>query len=138
MFKSNFIALVSGIIFSLGLIVAGMTDPSKIIAFLNITGNWDPSLGLVMGSAVMIGVVGHFIVRRSHNEIYHDYNHLCAVKTVDRNLVVGSGLFGVGWGLAGICPGPAITGLAFANVKFVVFVLAMVAGMLIHQYLNSK
>lgn len=138
MFKSNLTALLSGIIFSFGLIVADMTNPSKVISFLDITGNWDPSLGLVMASAVLIGLVGHFIVQRSNNEIYHDYNRLCAVKTVDRDLVLGSCLFGIGWGLAGICPGPAVVGLAFANVKFVVFVLAMVGGMLIQQYFDSK
>lgn len=138
MFKSNLVALISGFIFSVGLVVAGMTDPSKVIGFLDMTGNWDPSLALVMGSAVLVGFIGHFIVRRSKDTIYQDYHELCATITIDRDLLLGSGLFGIGWGLAGICPGPAITALAFANVKFLVFVAAMLGGMLIYQLTTNN
>lgn len=127
----NIISVLSGTIFGFGLALSGMLSPSKVIGFLDITGNWDPSLAFVMGGGVVVTVVSfHFILKRPH-PLFGEKFHLPTASNIDRRLVIGAGLFGLGWGIGGLCPGPAISSLAYASPQVAVFVIAMVAGILI-------
>ncbi|MEH6475246.1 MAG: DUF6691 family protein [Sneathiella sp.] len=127
----NIISVLSGTIFGFGLALSGMLSPSKVIGFLDITGNWDPSLAFVMGGGVAVTVVSfHFILKRPH-PLFGEKFHLPTASNIDRRLVIGAGLFGLGWGIGGLCPGPAISSLAYASPQVAVFVVAMVTGILI-------
>jgi uncharacterized membrane protein YedE/YeeE len=118
----------SGFIFGIGLALAQMIDPRKVLAFLDVGGAWDASLAFVMGGAVLAAALGfHFIVRRPHPLLDLRF-HLPQATTVDRRLLAGAALFGLGWGAAGYCPGPAIASLGFANPEAVWFVPALLAG----------
>ena len=121
-------ALGAGILFGLGLAVAGMTNPRKVLAFLDVAGNWDPSLLLVLGGAVIVAATGFALLRRRNAPAFGDRFHGPDRKGIDASLVAGSLLFGVGWGLAGYCPGPAIASLGFGNPEALGFSVAMIAG----------
>lgn len=123
----------AGLLFGLGLIVAGMTDPSKVLAFLDLAGPWDPSLALVMGGAIVVGLGAFAAARRRTASLLGGAMHWPTNRDINLRLVMGCLLFGVGWGLAGFCPGPAIVSLATGNPKAAVFVLAMLAGMAIFE-----
>lgn len=128
-----FSAFVAGLVFGLGLILSGMTDPSKVIAFLDLAGAWDPSLALVMVGAILVASVGfHFASKRSRS-ILGDTMRLPTASQIDRRLVLGSLAFGAGWGLAGYCPGPAVASLASGNAEPVIFVVAMLVGMGLYE-----
>ena len=129
-------ALVVGILFGLGLMISGMTNPAKIVNFLDLAGDWDPSLLIVMGSALAVSFVGYRLVLGARRPVFDTKFHLPTATVIDRPLVVGSALFGVGWGLAGFCPGPGIAALATGALEPVLFVAAMVAGMLGRNYLK--
>lgn len=118
-----------GLLFGVGLILAGMTDPSKVLGFLDLAGNWDPSLALVMGGAILVGLGAFATARKRTTSFLGGAMHLPTSKDIDKRLIVGSLLFGAGWGLAGFCPGPAIVSLGAGQPKAVVFMLAMLAGM---------
>lgn len=118
-----------GLIFGIGLILAGMTDPGKVIGFLDLSGAWDPSLAFVMGGAILVGVFAFAVARRRTTAFFGGAMPLPAARRVDRRLIVGSLAFGIGWGLAGFCPGPAVVAVGAGEIKAVVFVLAMLAGM---------
>lgn len=118
-----------GLIFGLGLILAGMTDPAKVIGFLDLFGNWDPSLAFVMGGAILVGVFSFWFARQRAKTFLGGAFHLPARNDIDRRLVIGSLVFGAGWGLAGFCPGPGLVSMAAGEPKALVFVAAMVAGM---------
>ncbi len=118
-----------GLIFGIGLILAGMTDPGKVIGFLDLFGAWDPSLALVMGGAILVGVFAFAVAKRRTTTFLGGALHLPDARHVDRRLIVGSLAFGAGWGLAGFCPGPALVSLGAGEIKAAVFVLAMLAGM---------
>lgn len=122
-------ALFAGMIFGLGLLISGMADPAKVLGFLDLAGAWDPSLMLVMGGAVVVGVVGYLIAARRTRSLLGGPMCLPERGPLDRQVLVGSALFGVGWGLAGFCPGPALVALGIGEGKAVVFVLAMLVGM---------
>lgn len=126
-------AFAVGLIFGIGLIVSGMTDPSKIIGFLNLAGPWDPSLALVMGGAVAVGLLAFQFARRRTAAFLGGAMHLPTAQQIDRRLVLGSLVFGIGWGLAGYCPGPAVVSVGMGQGKAIVFVVAMVAGMAIYE-----
>jgi len=128
-----FIALLSGLIFGVGLIAGGMTDPSKVQAFLDLFGHWDPSLGFVMGGAIAVGLFGFAAARRRRLAWSGDPIDLPASRVIDRRLISGGVLFGIGWGLGGFCPGPALTALGAGFLPALWFVLAMLAGMALHD-----
>lgn len=129
-------AFAVGLVFGIGLIIAGMTDPSKIIGFLNLAGPWDPSLALVMGGAVAVGLIAFRFARRRTAAFLGGAMHLPTARQIDRRLVLGSLVFGVGWGLAGYCPGPALVSLGMGQGKAIVFVVAMLAGMGIYELIE--
>jgi uncharacterized membrane protein YedE/YeeE len=122
-----------GLIFGCGLLISGMVQPAKVLAFLDIFGAWDPSLAVVMVAALVVSVPGFVLAKRRERPVLADQ---CAWPTktgIDRSLVVGSALFGVGWGLVGLCPGPALENLATLSPRVIIFVVAMIAGMALHD-----
>ena len=129
-------ALVSGLMFGLGLILAGMTDPSKVIGFLDLAGNWDPSLAFVMAGAILVGFVAFQLAAKRPKALLGDVMRLPTATAIDRRLVLGGLTFGVGWGLAGYCPGPALASLAIGRFEPFLFVLAMLGGMAIFEVLE--
>ncbi|WP_028454904.1 DUF6691 family protein [Chitinilyticum litopenaei] len=125
----NLIALAAGLIFGLGLILSGMANPAKVQGFLDITGLWDPSLAFVMGGAIGVASVFFALARRRNSTLLtHEAMQLPQNNRLDRPLIFGSLAFGTGWGLAGICPAPALVGLAMGELRIAVFVAAMFAG----------
>jgi uncharacterized membrane protein YedE/YeeE len=122
-------AFVAGLVFGLGLIVAGMVNPAKILGFLDVAGKWDPSLALVMAGAITVGLVAFALARRRTMSALGLPMQLPSARTLDTRLVGGSVVFGIGWGLAGFCPGPAIVALGAGYAKAAVFVVAMLLGM---------
>jgi len=132
-----FFSLLSGILFGLGLILAGMANPAKVLAFLDLAGSWDPSLTLVMGGAISISLVAFTLAKRRHLSFLKLTMHFPKSNLVDKDLVFGSLIFGVGWGLAGICPGPAFVLLGINNFKGQIFVIAMLIGMSLFEFLKN-
>jgi uncharacterized membrane protein YedE/YeeE len=122
-------AFMAGLVFGLGLLVAGMTNPAKILSFLDIAGQWDPSLLFVMVGAIAVGIVAFAIARRRTTSALGLPMRLPTARAIDARLIGGSLLFGVGWGLAGFCPGPAIVALGAGYAKAGLFVAAMLVGM---------
>jgi uncharacterized membrane protein YedE/YeeE len=135
--KHRISEFVIGLIFGIGLIVSGMTDPGKVIGFLDLFGAWDPSLALVMGGAIFVGVFAFALARRRSTTFLGGALHLPAARDIDRRLLGGSLLFGAGWGLAGFCPGPAIVSAGSGQPKAIIFVLAMLAGMWLFEWLGQ-
>ncbi len=122
-------SLVSGLLFGAGLALGGMTDPGKVVAFLDVTGAWDPSLAFVMGSALLVTFPVFAWVRRSTRPLFAERFQLPTRRDLDPQLLVGAALFGIGWGIAGLCPGPAIANLGAGSPEILLFVVTMVAGM---------
>ena len=125
----TFASLLAGLIFGLGLIVSGMANPAKVLGFLDLAGRWDPSLAFVMGGAIAVGLVAFRFARRRTSSFLGEAMRLPTGNRVDRRLLTGSVLFGVGWGIAGFCPGPALVALGMGETKAVLFVAAMLVGM---------
>lgn len=122
-------SLLAGLVFGLGLIVSGMANPAKVLGFLDLAGVWDPSLVLVMAGAVAVGMIAFFLARKRVVSLLGALMRLPTSRDIDRHLVGGSLLFGVGWGIGGFCPGPGIVALGMGEMKALVFVAAMLAGM---------
>ena len=131
-----FTSLLAGLVFGLGLIVSGMANPAKVLGFLDLAGAWDPSLALVMGGAVGVGLLAFAVARRRRLSLLGAEMRLPTARQIDRRLIGGGLLFGIGWGVAGFCPGPALTALGMGEVKALVFVVAMLAGMGIFELLE--
>jgi uncharacterized membrane protein YedE/YeeE len=127
------VALLSGLLFGLGLIGSGMTDPAKVKGFLDLAGAWDPSLALVMGGAVAVGVLAFALARRQTRAWTGEPMPAPQATVIDRRLVGGGLLFGTGWGIAGFCPGPALVAVGGGMGEAGLFVLAMLAGMAVHD-----
>ena len=127
---SRLVEFVVGLLFGLGLMLSGMTDPGKVLGFLDLFGQWDPSLALVMGGAIMVGFFAFTLAKKRTSTFSGGVLRLPTVNRLDKPLVIGSLLFGAGWGLAGFCPGPALVSMADGQPKALVFVLAMLVGML--------
>lgn len=132
------VSLICGLIFGLGLLVAQMTNPAKILNFLDFTGAWDPSLAFVMGGALATTAIGFRLAWRSKGPLLDDSFQLPQKTRVDMRLVGGAALFGIGWGLVGLCPGPALTVLSFGGWEPVLFVVAMVMGMILFDRLAAS
>ncbi len=128
----------SGLLFALGLGISGMTQPEKVIAFLDITGNWDPSLMCVMIGAIGINMALYRITRRRSCPVYSDQFTSPRLRKINVRLVSGAAIFGVGWGLAGYCPGPALVSLTAGTTSILVFVIPMMTGMLLYRLLLGK
>jgi uncharacterized protein len=126
--KREWVAFACGVVFSMGLGVAGMTDPRKVIGFLDFLGSWDPSLLLVMAGAVAVYAVGYRVAMRAGRPILEAHFHIARGKRVEPRVLVGALVFGAGWGVSGYCPGPAVTSMASGAAPAMVFVVAMVAG----------
>jgi uncharacterized membrane protein YedE/YeeE len=131
-------AFAAGMVFGLGLIVSGMTDPSKVLGFLDLAGDWDPSLLFVMGGAILVGFFAFRFAAGRGEALLGDALRLPTARRIDRRLVLGGLMFGTGWGLAGYCPGPAVTSLLSGNSKPVIFVVAMLAGMAVFELLERR
>lgn len=131
-------ALLSGLIFGLGLIVSGMANPAKVLGFLDIAGRWDPSLGLVMVGAICVGITAFAMARRRSRSFLGAPMELPQATQVSFRLIGGSLLFGMGWGLAGFCPGPAIVAAGSGQTKAWIFVLAMLGGMALFSLLERR
>ena len=127
-----------GLLFGVGLILSGMTDPGKVQGFLDLAGAWDPSLALVMGGAIAVGLAAFALARKRTTAFLGGAMQLPTRRDIDRPLVVGSLVFGVGWGLAGFCPGPAVVALGAGHWQALVFVLAMLAGMAVYDLSPSS
>jgi uncharacterized protein len=130
---ASFFALLAGAVFGIGLIVSGMADPRKVIGFLDLAGPWDPSLVLVMGGAVAVGAPAFAYMRGRKDSLLGLQVRVPASTELDRPLLAGSLLFGIGWGVAGFCPGPALVALGMGEAKAAVFVAAMIAGMALFE-----
>jgi uncharacterized membrane protein YedE/YeeE len=131
-------ALTAGLVFGIGLIVSGMANPAKVLGFLDVFGAWDPSLALVMGGAIAVGVLAFWAAGKRTTSLLGHPMPSPASTVIDRRLVLGSVLFGAGWGVAGFCPGPALVALGFLQPKAVVFVVAMLAGMVVFEKISQK
>ena len=134
----RFSEFLIGLLFGWGLLISGMTDPGKVIGFLDLAGAWDPSLAFVMGGGVLVGLVGFALAKKRTTSFLGSAMHLPTSRDIDRRLVLGSLTFGAGWGLAGFCPGPGIVAMGAGESKAALFVLAMIAGMLVFEVLDRK
>ncbi len=131
--KRNLVALAVGLIFGLGLCLSGMDEPAKVTGFLDLAGNRDPSLALVMGGAIAVALPAFLIARRRSAAWIGGAIELPTAQAIDAPLVVGSALFGIGWGLAGVCPAPGVVDLGFLSPGAAIFVASMAAGMLVYR-----
>lgn len=131
-------AFMAGLLFGLGLLLAGMANPSKVLAFLDVSGAWDPSLALVMVAAIVIAIGPMTWARQHTHSLLEKPMQLPTKRELDPRLIGGSLLFGIGWGIAGICPGPAVAILLTGHWQVIVFVLAMLAGMLLFTALENR
>jgi uncharacterized membrane protein YedE/YeeE len=127
-----------GLLFGLGLLLSGMTDPGKVIGFLDVAGRWDPSLAFVMGGAVAVGFFAFSLARRRTTAFLGGAMSLPSARQIDTRLVVGALIFGAGWGLAGFCPGPALVSMAAGQFKALLFVAAMIAGMVLFALVDRR
>ena len=134
----NLSSLLAGLVFGLGLIVSGMANPAKVIGFLDVAGRWDPSLALVMAGAIAVGAIAFALARTRTASFLDAPMRLPTDKRIDRRLLAGALVFGVGWGIAGFCPGPALVAIGMGSAKAVVFVVAMLAGMGIFQIAKKR
>jgi uncharacterized membrane protein YedE/YeeE len=125
--------LLVGLLFGAGLALSGMTDPARVLGFLDVAGRWDPTLAFVLGAALVPSAIAYLVVRRMERPLMAQEFCIPQNRVVERQLLAGAALFGVGWGLVGLCPGPAIASLAFGAWQPAVFVAAMIAGMWLHR-----
>ena len=126
-------ALISGILFGLGLLVAGMGNPQKILAFLDITGNWDPSLLITMAVAMAVSMVAFIVAKKRKKTVCGTPLELPANSKIDKRLLTGALLFGIGWGIAGVCPAPSFTLIGLGHYQVFYFIIAMLIGVLLHR-----
>lgn len=129
----RFSEFIVGLIFGLGLILSGMTDPGKVIGFLDIFGQWDPSLAMVMGGAIAVGLFSFALAKKRTVNFFGGAFHFPKNNHIDKRLIAGALLFGAGWGIAGYCPGPALVSMASGQTEGITFVAAMLAGMIVYE-----
>ena len=136
--KSIITAIIAGTLFALGLAISGMTEPAKVTGFLDVTGAWDPTLAFVMAAAIAVHLPLVRLARQRRAPLFDAKFHWPTNHGIDARLIVGSAIFGVGWGLSGYCPGPALTSLAAGGLPILVFVGAMLAGLLVTRALTKS
>jgi len=136
--KQNLVALISGVLFGLGLGLSQMIDRERVLGFLDVTGVWDPTLLFVLGGAVSVTVIAFRFVLRLPHPFYGENFSLPTQKNIDRRLIFGAVIFGVGWGIAGYCPGPSLTALVLGIWNPVLFVMAMIAGSLTYKWVSTR
>ena len=134
----NLVTLISGLLFGFGLLLSGMANPAKVQNFLDPFGTWDPSLALVMGGAIAVTMPGFWLVTRRSKPFFNDVFHLPTRTDFDARLITGAAIFGVGWGLGGFCPGPAMTALPLAAEGTLIFVATMLTGMAASKYFLQR
>jgi len=135
---ANIVALLTGLIFGFGLAISGMTHTEIVLGFLDVDGQWNPSLLFVLGGAVSVTLAGFFLIRKLPKPVLASAFLVSEATSIDRPLVIGSALFGIGWGISGYCPGPAIALLAAPNWELWVFLPAMLSGYLLNWYLMVR
>lgn len=131
-------ALASGIVFGFGLSLSGMLNPARVQGFLDVFGAWDPSLAFVLGGAVVVAFIGVQVMKRMRHPAFDDSFHVPTSRRIDSPLVIGSALFGLGWGIGGFCPGPALASLSVGLSQTFLFVIAMLVGMTLHDRVWSR
>ncbi|MEC8376695.1 MAG: YeeE/YedE family protein [Pseudomonadota bacterium] len=131
-------SLLSGLLFGFGLIVSGMSNPARVLNFLDFSANWDATLAFVMGGAIAIAAPGIFWVRKRNKPLFADSFDIPTSKVIDSKLITGSAMFGIGWGISGFCPGPAVVAIASLQSDVLLFVGAMVMGMLAQHFVTAK
>ena len=134
---SKIVSFMSGIIFGVGLSISNMINPGKVLGFLNLFGQWDPSLIFVMLGAISVSAPIFFLYRNKNKPLFADNFSISTLKSIDKNLIIGSGTFGIGWGMVGFCPGPAISSLALLNTYSVFFILSMLGGFLLTKLVDQ-
>lgn len=134
------IGLISGILFGSGMIISNMVDPTKVIGFLNVTGNWDPSLAFVMGGALAVFTpIYHLVIKKRSHALNGEKMSWTSNTQIDRTLIIGAAIFGAGWGVAGFCPGPAVASIGGGSMTIFVFILSMLIGIVFaKQYLQGS
>lgn len=130
--------LLSGLLFGLGVTISGMVNPMKVLNFMDVTGIFDPTLVFVMGAGLLITLLGYRLVLGWGKPLFDDRFHMPTLTAVNARLIAGAALFGIGWGLSGFCPGPAVASLVFGQMSSVIFVIAMAAGMVITRMAISR
>ena len=133
---NNIFSLISGLVFGIGLTIGGMTNPAKVIAFLNITNNWDPSLVFVMGGAIAIVLPSFYLLRNKERPYFASSYQVPKSKNINQKLILGSSIFGIGWGMIGLCPGPAISSIAFLQPLSILFIIAMMSGFYLTKFIK--
>ena len=133
----NILTLISGLLFGTGLILSGMANPAKVQNFLDLFGTWDPSLAFVMGGAIMVTMPGFWLAQKRATPFFSDMFHMPTRTDFDARLIAGAATFGVGWGLGGLCPGPAVTSLALGSTGTLIFIATMLLGMIAAKYVAS-
>ena len=136
--KSTVSAFTSGAIFGIGLIVSEMVNPRRVLGFLDILGNWDPTLVFVMAGALLVAMIGYKLVLSRQKPLFESSFSVPTNRIIDARLIIGAILFGAGWGLSGLCPGPAIVSVATFNPDIAIFIVAMIVGMKLFDTLNKK
>jgi uncharacterized membrane protein YedE/YeeE len=133
-----FASLVAGLLFGFGLALSGMMNPLRVLGFLDIAGNWDPSLAFVLAGAVGVSALGYFARTRMNQPILSGQFHVPTSQRIDLGLLLGAALFGIGWGLVGLCPGPALAALPLGLYRILVFVAAMLTGLVLYRILAER
>ena len=133
---NKLISLIAGIIFGIGLVVSEMVNPAKVLAFLDLFGNWDPSLAFVMIGALVVSSPLFHLIKNNEKPLLAEKFNYSNNKEINNKLIIGSALFGAGWGLGGLCPGPAISSLALLNINSIIFVFAMFIGFYLVKFFN--
>tara|TARA_Y100000310_G_C20406699_1_gene679998 strand:- start:201 stop:623 length:423 start_codon:yes stop_codon:yes gene_type:complete len=131
-------SLLCGLLFGLGLLISGMSNPARVLNFLDLSANWDATLAFVMGGAILVAAPGMYWVRKRNKPMFANKFDIPTSKTIDAKLILGSAAFGIGWGISGFCPGPAVVAIASFQTDVLLFVAAMIAGMLLHYMLSLK
>ncbi len=133
------VAAISGLLFGIGMAVSGMIDPAKVIGFLDVAGQWDPSLAFVMGGALMVFMPAYlFLIKPRGNALLGEKYCLPTNTNIDKRLLGGAAIFGLGWGVAGVCPGPAIASASYGNIGIIIFIASMVLGSTLTKIIASK